>query len=66
MRKLIKGVNDLETLAPELAKEWNYDKNGSLLPPQVGGGGSHKKVWWICDKGHEWPATLSSRDKTAY
>ena len=61
-KRVIKGVNDLETLVPELAKEWNYNKNGSLLPSQVGGGGgSHKKVWWICNKGHEWPATLSSR-----
>ena len=61
-KRILKGYNDLETLHPELAKEWNYEKNNGLLPSQVGGGGgSHKKVWWICPKGHEWPATLSSR-----
>lgn len=61
-KRIQKGYNDLETLHPELAKEWNYEKNNGLLPSEVGGnGGSHKKVWWICDKGHEWPATLASR-----
>ena len=61
-KRVVKGINDLETLHPELAAEWDYDKNGGLLPSQVGGGGgSHKKVWWKCSKGHEWCAALSSR-----
>ncbi len=63
-KKILFGYNDLETLHPELAAEWNYDKNEGLLPSQVGGnGGSHKKVWWKCENGHEWQATLSSRIK---
>ncbi len=61
-KRILKGYNDLETLHPELAKEWDYEKNGELYPSQVGGGGgSHKKVWWKCQKGHEWCASLSSR-----
>ena len=61
-KRVVKGINDLETLHPELAKEWNYEKNVGLLPSQVGGGGgSHKKVWWKCSNGHEWDATLASR-----
>ena len=61
-KRIQKGYNDLETLHPEIAKEWNYEKNDGLLPSQVGGmGGSHKKVWWICEHGHEWQATLASR-----
>lgn len=61
-KRVVPGLNDLETLHPELAKEWNYEKNGSLLPKDVGGGGgSHKKVWWICEHNHEWEATLASR-----
>ena len=25
--------------------------------------GSAKKVWWKCEKGHEWQATISNRSK---
>ena len=31
---------------PDLAKEWNYEKNGDLRPEDVSCG-SNKKVWWI-------------------
>lgn len=41
------GVNDFETLHPEIAKLWDYGKNGDLKPNQVLPG-SHKKVWWKC------------------
>ena len=30
---------------PDLAKEWNYEKNGDLKPEDVSCG-SNKKVWW--------------------
>ena len=60
--KLVKGVNDLETLNPTLAEEWNYEKNGTLTPDQVTAG-SNKKVWWKCKFGHEWEAIVGSRSK---
>ncbi len=60
MRKLIVGVNDLATKHPELLKEWNYEKNGDLLPTQVICG-SKKRVWWKCSKGHEWQVAISTR-----
>ena len=53
--------NDLETINPLLAKEWNYSKNGGLLPVDVKAN-SDEKVWWKCDKGHEWQATVGSRN----
>ena len=31
---------------PDLAKEWNYEKNGDLRPEDMSYG-SKKKVWWI-------------------
>lgn len=31
---------------PDLAKEWNYEKNGDLRPEDVSCG-SNKKIWWI-------------------
>lgn len=59
-QKPIVGENDLCTTHPELVKEWHPTKNGDILPEQHMGG-SHKKVWWICEKGHEWEAQIKSR-----
>jgi len=52
--------NRLQTLNPSLSKEWHPTKNGSLTPMDVSFG-CHKKVWWLCPKGHEWEATVNSR-----
>ena len=46
---------------PELTKEWDYIKNGNLRPEYVATN-SGKKVWWKCSKGHEWQATIDSRN----
>ena len=60
-KKVLKGYNDLETQNPELAAEWNYDRNGKLLPEDARPGSS-KKVWWKCKYSHEWQAKISSRN----
>lgn len=52
--------NSLAELFPEIAKQWNYEKNGVLKPCNLTPGSS-RKVWWLCDKGHEWEATIGSR-----
>jgi hypothetical protein len=54
------GANSLETRFPELAKEWHPTKNGDLKPSQVVFG-THKKVWWLCDSGHEWRSRIADR-----
>ena len=59
-RKALKGFNDLETTDPGLASEWNYEKNDGLLPSEVVSG-SRKRVWWRCEKGHEWEAAIVNR-----
>lgn len=61
-RKILKGFNDLQTKNPVLCLEWNYEKNGSLLPDSVSTF-SHKKVWWRCGEGHEWTATIANRSQ---
>ena len=63
-RKVKKGYNDLETLYPELAKEWHPDKNDALKPSQITPGSSIK-VWWKCPQGHEWIAPISNRSHGA-
>lgn len=54
------GINDLATLHPHLIKEWHPTKNGELTPHDVTQS-SGKKVWWQCEKGHEWEATVVKR-----
>ena len=60
MAYLSVGVNDLATINPSLAAQWNYKKNDKLTPKDVTAH-NNRKVWWICDFGHEWNATIASR-----
>ena len=55
--------NCLQTLNPSLAKEWHPTKNGTLTPKDVTRSSS-KKVWWKCNKGHEWRVLINSRSKS--
>lgn len=60
---LVKGLNDLATTNPNLAKEWNYEKNKGLNPSDVFEN-ARRKVWWICRKcNYEWEAALYSRSR---
>lgn len=47
---------------PELLREWNWERNANKGPecytPRAG-----SKVWWKCEKGHEWQATISNRTR---
>lgn len=54
------GENDLASQIPELAAQWHPRKNGALTPDMVVPG-SHRRVWWRCEKGHEWQAQVKSR-----
>ena len=60
-KRVIPGENDFATIHPELLCEWNYKKNtfkpNELFP------NSAKKVWWICEKGHEWQTSLNHRHR---
>ena len=61
--QVVTDKNNLAVKAPHLLKEWDYAKNGDLLPENVAHK-SDKKVWWKCSKdscGYEWTATISSR-----
>ena len=60
-RFAIKGKTDLQTISPNLAKEWHPTLNQDLTPSDVSAQ-SNKKAWWICSKcGYEWKATIGSR-----
>ena len=63
-KKIVAGVNDLITLNPKLANEWDYDKN--ILNPQAISPNSHKKAHWTCSLcGHKWEAQIKSRNTGA-
>lgn len=60
--RAIPGETDILTLHPNLATQWDFDKNGKLDPGSVAPA-SHTKVWWKCDKGHSWQSAPYSRTR---
>lgn len=55
------GFNSLEHLYPEIAKDWDYQKNYPLTPDKIPAH-TGKKVWWICPKCHiSYSSVVASR-----
>jgi len=62
IRKYLTPIsNSLKELRPDLAAEWNYEKNGSLTPDMFGVN-SNDYAWWKCGScGHEWRTRIIQR-----
>ncbi len=58
-RLVIKGKTDLYSRFPNIIKEWDYDKN-TILPNEISSH-SNLKVWWKCEEGHSWKATVANK-----
>ncbi len=58
--KKVCGDNSLAAINPKLANEWHPTRNGVLTAHDVVPF-SNKKVWWMCEKGHEWEAASNNR-----
>lgn len=60
--KLVSDENSLSTTHPEIAKQWDFEKNGSLTPDLVVAT-SAKKVWWRCKEAddHFWKTEVRVR-----
>lgn len=43
-----------------LLEQWHPVLNGDLEPSDITSG-SQRRVWWICDQGHEWQTRVSTR-----
>lgn len=56
------GINDLQTLHPAIAAEWDSKRNESLNPKSVSPTSS-QKVWWICPIGHSYRVAIDARAK---
>ena len=59
-RQALAGENDLATLYPAIAAQWDEEKNGALHPSNVTAG-SNRRVWWRCEKGHSYRAVIAQR-----
>ena len=56
---LYKIEHSLADERPDVARKWNYEKNGNLTP-EMFSVGSHEIVWWKCpDCGHEWQTNIN-------
>jgi very-short-patch-repair endonuclease len=45
---------------PELSNEWDYEKNSPLKPENFSYGVKNK-MWWLCQSGHSFQATINHR-----
>ena len=61
--KKVSVTNSLASRFPEIAKEWSYEKNGTLTPDKVTYGSS-KNVWWKCPKHADHFYLASPNDRT--
>lgn len=59
-RQALAGENDLATLYPDIAAQWDEEENGTLRPSNVTAG-SNRRVWWRCEKGHSYRAVIAQR-----
>lgn len=61
-KRVDSGENDLESQAPWLMKEWDFQRNTvdpSKIPVH-----SNISVYWKCEKDHSWRATPNNRKRT--
>lgn len=45
---------------PDVAAQWDPERNGALTPDGVAEG-SHLRAWWTCSRGHTWGAHVADR-----
>lgn len=58
---VLPGFNDLATTHPQIAGEWDAEKNADDFTPFTVTAGTHKKAWWLADCGHSWEASITNR-----
>lgn len=57
--KVLAGYNDLDTKRPDIASEWDYEKNGEMTPKDVTCGSSKIVYWKKGDK--RWKSAVNKR-----
>lgn len=54
--------SNFRTQYPELLSGWDWEKNGQQKPEDFSPRGK-AKVWWKCEKGHSWQASIVNRTR---
>ena len=62
-KQVISGENDLASAYPDIAAEWHPSLNGTLTAAKVTPY-SNRSIWWVCELGHEYRASISHRTHT--
>jgi positive regulator of sigma E activity len=60
MNRKVSVTNSLAAVEPKVAAEWHPTRNGRLTAHDITRG-AHHLVWWRCQFGHEWKATVNHR-----
>jgi hypothetical protein len=53
-------INPKVSNYPTLVRQWHREKNRGISPEDITRG-SKKKLWWKCERGHEWQAAVCER-----
>ncbi len=56
----VPAITSLEARFPTIAQTWHPSLNGTVTPSDILPG-SRRYFWWLCSKGHSWPATVAAR-----
>ena len=59
-QRTIERRGSLAKELPELTAEWDYEKNGNVIPSNVHAS-SKEIVWWKAACGHSWQASIQNR-----
>lgn len=59
-QRVLPGFNDLATRYPDLAAQWDTERNGDLVPWAVTVS-SNRRVWWRCPQSHSYQAPVAAR-----
>ncbi|MFD1445783.1 zinc-ribbon domain-containing protein [Oceanobacillus profundus] len=60
--RMVKEGGSLEHTNPMISKQWHPTLNGNMKPFHYTKN-SHKKVWWLCDKAHEYQSRISDKSE---
>lgn len=58
--RVLSGFNDLATTHPQIASEWDFERNGTIRPNDVVAG-SKVKRHWVCRYGHSYSSAAVTR-----
>lgn len=63
INRKVSVTNSLKTLYPEIALDWDYNKNGEYLPENTLAGTNEKRYWRCHACNYEWITKVSKRTK---